>query len=103
MGPIHSRLDATNTWLLFAVNPHLRAHRDVIDNRMKQALAVEHLVAYKLHPKYRGSLLRDDRLTSVNDYPASHDDSYMYIATLIAFDAKANPFPAVYFNDNATS
>ena len=70
---------------------------------MKQALAVEHLVTYKLHPKYRGSLLRDDRLTSVNDYPASHDDSYMYIATLIAFDAKANPFPAVYFNDNATS
>ena len=74
---------------------------------MKQALAVEHLVAYKLHPKYRGSLLRDDRLTSVNDYIASHGDSYMYmymyIATLIAFDAKANPFPAVYFNDNATS
>ena len=70
---------------------------------MKQALAVEHLVAYKLHPKYRGSLLRDDRLTSVNGYLANHDDSNTYIATLIAFDAKANPFPAVYFNDNATS
>ena len=61
----------------------------MIDNRMKQALAVEHLVAYKLHPKYRGSLLRDDRLTSVNDYLASRDDSYMYIATLVAFERES--------------
>ena len=46
-------------------------------------------MAYKLHPKYRGSLLRDDRLTSVNDYLASRDDSYMYIATLVAFERES--------------
>ena len=46
-------------------------------------------------------MLTNDQLASVNDYLSSRDDSY--IATLIAFDAKANAFPAVYFNDSATS
>ena len=96
-----SLADATNTWLSLAANPLLQAHSNVIDKRMKQAITVEHLVAYKLHPKYRGTLLTDDQLASVNDYLASRNDSY--IATLIAFDAKSNPFPAVYFNDNAIS
>ena len=96
-----SLADATNTWFELSTNEKLSQHKEAVDKRMKQAITVEHLVAYKLHPKYRGQDLTAQQETEVHDYLFNHNVAH--IATLIAFDAKASPFPAAYFKEEAVA
>ena len=93
--------DACNVWLELSEHKDLQPHKTVIDRRLKQTLTAEHFVAYKLHPTYKGEKLTDDQLQIVHDYLTERDPEY--IATLIAFEGKAAPFPAAYFKESATA
>ena len=64
---------------------------------MNQAMTSEHFAAYKVHPSYCGEKLNDDQLKQATDYLIA--SSHTSTAAMIAFDAKAMPFPAFYFTE----
>jgi len=61
----------------------------------KQALIVEHLVAYKLHPRYQGEHLTQKQMEDVCEYLITEDPSF--VAMLISYQAEADPFPPSFF------
>lgn len=91
--------DSCNIWIDLLNNPHLEQHKQTVNKRFKQAITTEHLVAYKLHPKYRGEKLTADQQEEVNNYLIQKDASF--IESVISFQAKAAPFPPSFFTDNA--
>ena len=74
-------------------------YTDTVKKRIEQALKIEHLVAYKLHSRYRGNLLTAKQQCDVSEYLSSKDPSH--VVTLSAFDAESSPFPQAYFNAGA--
>jgi len=50
----HSIADSCHMWLTLQQDPLLETHCDVVKKCCKQALTIEHLVAYKLYPRYQG-------------------------------------------------
>lgn len=46
--------DACEVWLGLIENNLLQPHKKLVAARFKKAVLTEHLVAYKLHPKYQG-------------------------------------------------
>lgn len=91
--------DSCDIWLKLLNNPVLEPHKQAVSKRVKMALSTEHLVAYKLHHKYRGENLSPEQEEKVSNYLIQKDASFM--ETLIAYQAKAAPFPASYFTDHA--
>ena len=48
----HPIADLCHMWLTLQQDPLLETHCDVVKKRCKQAFTIEHLIAYKLHPRY---------------------------------------------------
>ena len=98
----HSNLaDACDIWLKLKSNPALEPHKRDVLKRFGQAMTTEHLVAYKLHPKYQGKNLSLEQINAVHSYLMNIDASFM--ATLVAFEGQSTPFLTAYFSGVATA
>ena len=52
---------ACHTWLCLLKDEALLAHTDIVQRRFTQTIQPCHLVAYLLHPHYRGELFHDQQ------------------------------------------
>ena len=93
--------DACDIWLKLKSNPALEPHKRDVLRRFGQAMTTEHLVAYKLHPKYQGKNLSLEQINAVHSYLMNIDASFM--ATLVAFEGQSTPFHTAYFSGVATA
>ncbi|KAK2145523.1 hypothetical protein LSH36_676g00018 [Paralvinella palmiformis] len=84
-------------WLSLKQDPLLEPHCNVVKKHCNQALTIEHLVPYKLHPRYQyqGEHLTKKQVEDIYEYLITDDSSFM--ATLISFQAA--PFPQSFSVD----
>ena len=75
--------DAWYSWLGLLLEPELPLEK-VVNNQFQDAIMLEHLTAYKLHPKYRGEKLTIEQQQDVSTWPWLHQ-----------------PFPGSYFSAEA--
>ena len=63
------------------------------------AITTEHLVAYAVHPSYKGAELSPDHLIVVAEWISSHPVEHL--TTFISYQATKSPFPRSFFTDQA--
>lgn len=90
-----SLADACHVWLKLVSDPALQPHKSKVEKRFNQAILDEHLVAYMLHPKYRGENLSAEQLENVNRWMVEKDPSFM--SFMVNFETKSSPFPPTFF------
>ncbi|KAK2155051.1 hypothetical protein LSH36_250g00051 [Paralvinella palmiformis] len=61
----HSIADSCHMWLTLQQDPLLKTQCGVMKKFCKQALTIEHLVAYKLHPLYQSEYLIQKQMEDV--------------------------------------
>ncbi|KAK2146527.1 hypothetical protein LSH36_602g01037 [Paralvinella palmiformis] len=71
----HSIADPCHMWL--SLQQLLEAHCYVVKKCCKQALTIEHLVAYKLHPRYQGGHLTQKQMEDVCEYFITKDTTFV--------------------------
>jgi len=69
--------DACHEWLNFWSDPVLQPNIKLVEKRFKQAVFDEHLVAYILHPTYRGAHIIEEQLGIVNRWIMSQEQSWI--------------------------
>ena len=87
---------ACDTWIGLLENPALEPHHSKVLKRFNEAILPCHLVAYLLHPTYRGSRLTQEQREVAYQWLTAKDPEYLSAA--IAFDTKSAPYPATFFN-----
>lgn len=92
-----SLADACDAWLGLLSEPALRPHEKVVNKRFQDAITLEHLTAYMLHPKYRGEKLTMEQQQDVSTWLANRDPGF--ITSFISFQAKVAPFPSFSRSD----
>lgn len=92
-----SLADACDAWLGLLSEPALRPHEKVVNKRFQDAITLEHLTAYMLHPKYRGEKLTMEQQQDVSTWLANRDPGF--ITSFIGFQAKVAPFPSFSRSD----
>lgn len=91
--------DACDAWISLQREPALESHRNTVNKRFQQAVTIEHLVAYRLHPRYQGIRLTAKQLEEVNNWVMTQSEDFLPL--MIAFQAKDLPFPPSFFADIA--
>ena len=102
--------DACHEWLSLLSCDMLKPHLKTIQARFEQAIQPFHIVAYILHPKYRGALLSEDQREAANQWgkgPVSFDNADqvmqgptqnpLFLPLLVAYDTQTAPFPQSFF------
>ena len=88
-------------WLILQ-DPLLETHCDVVKKCCKQALTIEHLIAYKLHQRYQGEHLTQKQMEDVCEYLITEEDP-SFVAMLISYQDEAAPLPLSFLLDASTS
>ena len=98
---VSSLADACDAWLGLLSEPALHPYGKVVKKRFQDAITLEHLTAYMLHPKYTGERLTMEQQQYVSTRPINRDLDF--ITSFISFQAKAAPFSGSYFSREAIS
>ena len=89
--------DACHTWSNLLRNEELKPHSAAVKRRFEQAISHWHLVAYLLHPKYRGENLNFEQKEKARALLLKINP--LFVTDAINFELKEAPFPVTYFED----
>lgn len=89
--------DACHMWCNLLRNEELKPHSAIVKKRFEQAISHWHLVAYLLHPKYRGENLNYEQKEKARAFLQKINPSF--VTNAINFELKEAPFPVTHFED----
>lgn len=90
--------EACHVWYNLLKNDDLKPHFLKVKKRFEQAIMPCHLVAYLLHPKYRGQLLNYEEKESCKAWLGRINAQF--IPYVINFELKGKPYPNSYFTED---
>ena len=93
--------EGVDVWMQLLANSDLEPHISVIQKRFQQWLKPVHLVAYGLHPVYRGDKLSADQDNEVHAW--LEDRNPAFVGPLLLFEAKDAKLPKALFSETSTS
>ena len=93
--------EGVDVWMQLLDNSDLEPHRSAIQRRFQQWLKPVHLVAYKLHPEYRGDKLSADQDNQVHTWLEERNPAF--VGPLLLFEAKDAKLPKALFSETSTS
>ena len=93
--------EGVDVWMQLLANSELESHRPAIQKRFQQWLKPVHLVAYKLHPVYRGEKLSAKQEDEVHTWLEGRNPAF--VGPLLLFEAKDPKLPKALFNETSTS
>jgi hypothetical protein len=90
--------DACDAWVRLLTEECLKPHKAKVQKRFDQAITPNHLLAYCLHPTYRGQDLTSEQVQEAHELLLAKDPDLM--AHLCSFQAEAEPFLKSLFHDS---
>lgn len=87
--------DTVRLWIKLIENEDLRPYHDILFKRMNQSITPAHLVAYLLHPKFKGEGLTEIQKEDARSW--LHEINPEFLNYVVSFKAQGAPFPKSYF------
>lgn len=87
--------DSCEVWSNLLKETTLEPYRELIKQRMDQALKPFHFLAYLMHPVYKGRNLTSQQAEIARNWAEAQIPGCLHL--MIAFQAEETPFPVSYF------
>jgi len=91
--------DACEIFFRLLNEPTLQDNKQKVQKRFDMVINPCHLAAYIFHPKYLGEGLTPEQKELATEWIINKDDGFL--PPVISFQAKAHPFPQMYFQPAA--